>query len=97
LSWLRKYNLLAILTTVVYVLLMGLTMIAVCPIINAKLQEELLSPLYYRISVDYGRVEVAAYPYIKTRTGLVIEDRWPGKKRWEKSSVVIILGVVPQF
>lgn len=37
----------------------GLTMIAVSPIINAKLQEELLPPLYYRISADYGRVEVA--------------------------------------
>ena len=37
----------------------GLTMIAVNPIINAKLQEELLPPLCYRISADYGRVEVA--------------------------------------
>jgi len=39
----------------------GLTMIAVNPIINAKLQkeEEELPPLCYRISADYGRVEVA--------------------------------------
>jgi two-component system response regulator ChvI len=37
----------------------GLTMIAVNPIINAKLQENLLPPLYYRISAYYGRVEVA--------------------------------------
>jgi class 3 adenylate cyclase len=39
----------------------GLTMIAVNPIINAKLKQEegLLPPLYYRISADYGRVEVA--------------------------------------
>lgn len=37
----------------------GLTIIAVNPIINAKLHEDLLPPLYYRISVDYGRVEVA--------------------------------------
>jgi class 3 adenylate cyclase len=36
-------------------------MIAVNPIINAKLKQEegLLPPLYYRISADYGRVEVA--------------------------------------
>jgi two-component system, OmpR family, response regulator ChvI len=38
----------------------GLTMISVNPIVNAKLQkEEGLPPLYYRISADYGRVEVA--------------------------------------
>ena len=38
----------------------GLTMIAVNPIINSKLQEELLlQSLYYRISADYGRVEIA--------------------------------------
>ena len=36
----------------------GLTMIAVNPIINAKLQEDLLPLLYYRISADYGRVEI---------------------------------------
>jgi hypothetical protein len=35
-------------------------MIAVNPIINSKLQEELLlQSLYYRISADYGRVEIA--------------------------------------
>jgi two-component system, OmpR family, response regulator ChvI len=39
----------------------GLTMIAVNPIVNAKLQkeEEGLPPLSYRISADYGRVEEA--------------------------------------
>ena len=37
----------------------GLTMIAVNPIINAKLQKEGLPNLSYRISADYGRVEVA--------------------------------------
>ena len=38
----------------------GLTMISVNPIINAKLQkEEGLPNLSYRISADYGRVEVA--------------------------------------
>jgi two-component system response regulator ChvI len=39
----------------------GLTMIAVNPIVNAKLQkeEEGLPNLSYRISADYGRVEVA--------------------------------------
>ena len=38
----------------------GLTMVSVNPIINAKLQkEEGLSNLSYRISADYGRVEVA--------------------------------------
>ena len=37
----------------------GLTMIAVNPLINAKLQEELLPSLNYRISADYGRVEIA--------------------------------------
>jgi len=37
----------------------GLTMIAINPLINAKLQEKLLPSLYYRISVDYGRVEIA--------------------------------------
>jgi len=29
------------------------------PLINANLQEELLLSLYYRISADYGRVEIA--------------------------------------
>ena len=38
----------------------GLTMISVNPIVNAKLQkEEGLPNLSYRISADYGRVEVA--------------------------------------
>jgi two-component system, OmpR family, response regulator ChvI len=40
----------------------GLTMIDSSksnPLINAKLQEELLLSLYYRISADYGRVEIA--------------------------------------
>ena len=37
----------------------GLTMIAVNPIINARLNEEELPSLGYRISADYGRVEVA--------------------------------------
>ena len=38
----------------------GLTMISVNPIVNAKLQkEEGLPNLTYRISADYGRVEVA--------------------------------------
>jgi two-component system, OmpR family, response regulator ChvI len=37
----------------------GLTMIAVNPIINAKLKEEELPGLFYRISADYGKVEVA--------------------------------------
>ena len=37
----------------------GLTMIALNPIINAKLKEEGLPDLSYRISADYGRVEVA--------------------------------------
>jgi len=39
----------------------GLTMIAVNLIINDKLQKEgkELPPLCYRISADYGRVEVA--------------------------------------
>jgi two-component system, OmpR family, response regulator ChvI len=39
----------------------GLTMIAVNPIVNEKLQkeEEGLPPLSYRISADYGRVEIA--------------------------------------
>src|ERR687887_1173371 len=38
----------------------GITMIAASDIINAKLKEEGgLPPLYYRISADYGRVEVA--------------------------------------
>jgi class 3 adenylate cyclase len=40
----------------------GLTMISVNPIINAKLQkeEEGLPNLSYRISANYGRVEVAS-------------------------------------
>jgi two-component system, OmpR family, response regulator ChvI len=38
----------------------GLTMILVNPIVNAKLQkEEGLPKISYRISADYGRVEVA--------------------------------------
>jgi class 3 adenylate cyclase len=37
----------------------GLTMIAVNPIINAKLNEESLPSLHYRISADYGTVYVA--------------------------------------
>jgi two-component system response regulator ChvI len=37
----------------------GLTMIAVNPIINVKLKEKGLPDLSYRISADYGRVEVA--------------------------------------
>jgi len=37
----------------------GLTMIAVHPIINTKLNEEGLPSLHYRISADYGRADVA--------------------------------------
>ena len=37
----------------------GLTMISVNPIINTRLKEEGLPNLYYRISADCGRVEVA--------------------------------------
>ena len=37
----------------------GLTMIAVNPVINTKLCEEGLPSLDYRISADYGRVDVA--------------------------------------
>lgn len=37
----------------------GLTMISVNPIINTTLKKEGLPNLYYRISADYGRVEVA--------------------------------------
>jgi two-component system, OmpR family, response regulator ChvI len=37
----------------------GLTMIAVNPIMNIKLKEKGLPDLSYRISADYGRVEVA--------------------------------------
>jgi class 3 adenylate cyclase len=37
----------------------GLTMIAVNPTINAKLKEKELPSLSYRISADYGKVEVA--------------------------------------
>jgi two-component system, OmpR family, response regulator ChvI len=37
----------------------GLTMIAVNPVINAKLKEKELPGLSYRISADYGKVEVA--------------------------------------
>lgn len=37
----------------------GLTMIAIHPIINAKLNEERLPSLHYRISADYGRAAVA--------------------------------------
>ncbi len=35
-----------------------MTMIAVNPIINAKLTEEGLPSLHYRMSADYGRVDV---------------------------------------
>jgi two-component system, OmpR family, response regulator ChvI len=41
------------------VLEFGLTMIAVHPIINTKLNEEGLPSLDYRISADYGRADVA--------------------------------------
>ena len=37
----------------------GLTMIAVHPMINTKLNEEGLPSLDYRISADYGRTDVA--------------------------------------
>lgn len=37
----------------------GITMIAVNPIINSKLEEEDLPDICYRISADYGRVEIA--------------------------------------
>jgi two-component system, OmpR family, response regulator ChvI len=37
----------------------GLTMISVNPIINTRLKNEELPSLCYRISADYGRVEVA--------------------------------------
>jgi len=38
----------------------GITMIAASDVINEKLREEVgMPPLYYRISADYGRVEVA--------------------------------------
>jgi hypothetical protein len=37
----------------------GLTMIAVNPIMNVKLKEKGLPDLSYRISADYGKVEVA--------------------------------------
>jgi two-component system response regulator ChvI len=37
----------------------GLTMILVNPIVNAKLSDNGLPPLRYRISADYGRVELA--------------------------------------
>jgi two-component system, OmpR family, response regulator ChvI len=37
----------------------GITMIAASDVINEKLREEELPPLYYRISADYGRVEIA--------------------------------------
>ena len=37
----------------------GLTIIEASPIINTKVQEEGLSSLNYRISADYGRVEMA--------------------------------------
>jgi class 3 adenylate cyclase len=42
-----------------HVLECGLTMIAVNPIINEKLNEERLPSIDYRISADYGRVDVA--------------------------------------
>ena len=37
----------------------GLTMVEASAIINTKIQEEGLPPLNYRISADYGRVEIA--------------------------------------
>jgi two-component system response regulator ChvI len=37
----------------------GLTMLAVHPVMNAKLKEKGLPDLSYRISADYGKVEVA--------------------------------------
>ena len=37
----------------------GLTMLAVNPIMNVKLKEKGLPDLSYRISADYGKVEVA--------------------------------------
>ena len=37
----------------------GLTMVEASTIINTKIQEEGLPPLNYRISADYGRVEIA--------------------------------------
>ena len=37
----------------------GLTMVEASTIINTKIQEERLPPLNYRISADYGRVEIA--------------------------------------
>ena len=37
----------------------GITSIAASDVINAKLREEELPPLLYRISADYGRVEIA--------------------------------------
>ena len=42
-----------------HVLECGLTMVAVHPIINTKLNEEGLPSLDYRISADYGRTDVA--------------------------------------
>jgi two-component system, OmpR family, response regulator ChvI len=42
-----------------HVLECGLTMIAVHPMINTKLNEEGLPSLDYRISADYGRTDVA--------------------------------------
>src|SRR5918911_368219 len=41
------------------VILCGITMITANPDINAKLSEEGLPPLHYKISADYGRVEIA--------------------------------------
>ena len=37
----------------------GITMVAANKVINTKLKEEELPSLYYRISADYGRVEIA--------------------------------------
>ena len=37
----------------------GITMVAANKVINIKLKEEELPSLYYRISADYGRVEIA--------------------------------------
>ena len=37
----------------------GLTMVEASTIINTRIQEEGLPPLNYRISADYGRVEIA--------------------------------------
>ena len=54
----------------------GLTMISVNPIVNAKLQkEEGLPNLSYRISADYGRVEVAKSLTSTSRSSFTIQNR----------------------